>query len=605
VRRKHPKRVRTFDRRLWNRFWRIARPFWLGDQRWAAGGLLALLVVLLLGRTQFNVLFNEQTGEFTSALAAKDAGRFWKAMQVFGLALLAAVPLYAFYYYVRDRLGLSWRRWLTGDFLRRYFARRQFYELAGEEALDNPDQRIADDIQAFTQKSMLFLLELLSAVLTLIAFSSVLWAISKLLVGILIVYAAIGTVMTFGVFGKPLIGLNFQQLRREADFRFGLIRVRENAEAIAFYQGEQRESAHVAERFAALYENYKRLLRRTLGLDFFRYAFTFVTYALPSVIVAPRILSGELEVGRAVQAAGAFAAMLTALSVFVDRFETLSAFAAGVERLHQMDRLLDKGAASPTAGQSWIESVEGSELALESVTLETPGTGRLLVEGVTLGVAAQADLVIVGQSGGGKSSLLRAIAGLWRRGSGTIRRPELSQMLFLPQRPYMIWGSLREQLLYPNVDREVDEAELLDVLQRVNLGTLVGRCGGLDSVQDFAKMLSIGEQQRLAVARVLLSAPRYAILDEATSALDAENEAMLYAELKRTRATLISVTHHPGLLAYHTQVLELLGEGKWALHDAAGYGLAPGLEEVDDLSSGVVRAKASKTLKHHPTRKVR
>lgn len=552
-------------------------------------------MLLLLGRTEFNVLFNQQTGEFTSALAAKDSGRFWRAMQVFGLALLAAVPLYAVYFFVRDRLGLSWRRWLTQDFLRRYFSQRQFYELAGEEALDNPDQRIADDIQAFTQKSMLFLLEMLSAVLTLIAFSSVLWSISKVLVGILVVYAAFGTVMTFGVFGKPMIGLNFQQLRREADFRFGLIRVRENAEAIAFYRGEARESAHVAERFGAVYENYKRLLRRTLGLDLFRYAYTFIPYALPSVVIASRIISGELEVGRAIQAGGAFAAMLSALTVFVDRFETLSAFAAGIERLHQLDRLLDKG--SPAApDQSWIESVEGADLDLENVTLETPGTGRRLVEGVTLGVAPQRDLVIVGQSGGGKSSLLRAIAGLWRRGSGTIRRP-ISDMLFLPQRPYMIWGSLREQLLYPSVDREVDEAELQAVLARVNLGTLVQRCGGLDSVQDFAKMLSIGEQQRLAVARVLLSSPRYAILDEATSALDAENEAMLYAELKRTKATLISVTHHPGLLEYHAQVLELLGDGRWALHEAAGYGLAPELEEVDDLGSGVVRAKPSKTLK--------
>jgi putative ATP-binding cassette transporter len=407
------------------------------------------------------------------------------------------------------------------------------------------------------------------------------------------VYAALGSVMTFGVFGKPMIGLNFQQLRREADFRFGLIRVRENAEAIAFYQGEARELAHVTERFGAVYENYKRLLRRTLGLNLFQYLYTFVTYALPSVIIAPRIISGELEVGRAIQAGGAFAAMLSALTVFVDRFETLSAFAAGVERLHQLDRLLDKG-LTPGKDEPAIESVESPELSLENVTLTTPGTGRLLVEGVSLGVAPRADLVIVGQSGGGKSSLLRAVAGLWRRGSGTIRRPSLSEMLFLPQRPYMIWGSLKEQLLYPNVEREVGAAELQDVLQRVNLGSLIERCGGLDSVHDFAKMLSIGEQQRLAVARVLLSTPRYAILDEATSALDGENEAMLYAELKRTQATLISVTHHPGLLKYHARVLELLGEGRWAVHDAAGYGLDPALEEVDDLGAAVVRAQASK-----------
>jgi putative ATP-binding cassette transporter len=238
--------------------------------------------------------------------------------------------------------------------------------------------------------------------------------------------------------------------------------------------------------------------------------------------------------------------------------------------------------------------VNGDELALESVTLKTPGTDRILVEGVSLAVADQGDLVIVGQSGGGKSSLLRAIAGLWRTGSGTIRRPELSEMLFLPQRPYMIWGTLREQLLYPNVDRAVEDAELLDVLVRVNLTQLAERCGGLDRELDFSKVLSIGEQQRLAVARVLLSAPRYAILDEATSALDAENEAALYRELKRVHSTLISVTHHPGLLAYHAQVLELLGEGRWVVRATEGYALAPELrerEEADELGSAIVRAK--------------
>jgi vitamin B12/bleomycin/antimicrobial peptide transport system ATP-binding/permease protein len=410
------------------------------------------------------------------------------------------------------------------------------------------------------------------------------------LVAILVVYAVLGTIMTFGVFGKPMIGLNFQQLRREADFRFALIRVRENAEAIAFYQGEARELSHVTARFAALYANYKRLLRRTLGLNLFQYSYTFVTYALPSVVIAPRIISGELEVGRAIQAGGAFAAMLGALTVFVDRFETLSGFAAGVERLHQLDRLLDRGEV-PAKDQSFIESVEGPEVSLEAVTLSTPGTGRLLVEGVTLGVAPRADLVIVGQSGGGKSSLLRAVAGLWRRGSGTIVRPNLSEMLFLPQRPYMLWGSLREQLLYPNVERRVDDAELQQVLTRVNMASLVERCGGLDAAHDFAKMLSVGEQQRLAIARVLLAAPRYAILDEATSALDAENEAMLYAELKRTQATLISVTHHAGLLKYHSQVLELLGDGRWALHDAASFGLDPALEDVE--SSSAARGLAS------------
>jgi vitamin B12/bleomycin/antimicrobial peptide transport system ATP-binding/permease protein len=537
------------------------------------------------------VLFNQQSGEFTSALAAKDAPRFWRSMEVFGAALLAAVPIYAFYYYARDRLGIAWRRWLTRHFLEKYFSQRAYYELTTNRNIDNPDQRIADDIHSFTQKSLTFLLETVSAVLTLIAFSGVLWSISKTLVAFLVAYAAIGTIFTFGVFGKPLISLNFQQLRREADFRFGLIRVRENAEAIAFYRGEARESANVLQRFEKLYENYKRLLKRTLGLNLFQYFYTFLTYALPSVLIAPRIISGELEVGRAIQAGGAFAAMLGALTVFVDNFESLSAFAAGIERLHGFKKELDDGNQA-AATEPRIATVEGTQVALEGVTLRTPGNERVLIADLSVDVTPQHGLVIVGASGGGKSSVLRAIAGLWRAGSGTIHRPNLERMLFLPQRPYMIWGTLREQLQYPNLSAEVDDAALTAVLQQANLPDLLQRCGGLDTKLDFAKVLSVGEQQRLAVARVLLSRPEVAVLDEATSALDVENEAKLYAALRSTSTTLISVTHHPSLLKYHSQVLELVGDGSWRLEDVS----EPLAQRAHSTDGASPRADASTLL---------
>jgi len=569
VTKRRTERVRDFDRRLLARFWNIAKPYWVGDQRLVGRGLLALLVLLLIGRTEFNVLFNNQSGEFTSALAAKDSVRFWRAMKIFGAALLAAVPIYACYYYVRGRLGIAWRRWLTGHFLQKYFANRAFYDLTTNDAIDNPDQRIAEDIASFTQKSLTFLLEVVSAGLTLLAFSGVLWSISRMLVGILVLYAVFGTVMTFGVFGKPLIGLNFQQLRREADFRFSLIRIRENAEAIAFYRGEEREAANVLDRFRALYDNYTRLLKRTFGLNVFQYAYTFLTYALPSFIIAPRIISGELEVGRAIQAGGAFAAMLSALTVFVDNFEALSAFAAGIDRLRGFKKVLDDE-GKPKPNEQLIASESGDSIRLDNVTLRTPGElGRVLIADVSLEIEDRRGLMIVGASGGGKSSLLRAIAGLWRAGKGRIVRPDLDRMLFLPQRPYMILGTLRHQLCYPGSEGDVDEATLHAVLERVNLSHLVERCGGLDAELDFAKVMSVGEQQRLAVARVLLQRPKYAVLDEATSALDVENEAMLYAALSETEATMISVTHHRGLTRYHAQVLELVGEGAWKLSEAS------------------------------------
>lgn len=581
-----PGRTRNFDGRLWHRFWRIAKPFWFGEQKWVARGLLALLVLLLLGRTEFVLVFNQQSGEFTSALAARDSPRFWHSMTVFGAALVIAVPIYGFYYYVRDRLGITWRRWLTESFLRKYLGNRAFYDLTANQNIDNPDQRIAEDVNAFTQKSLTFLLEIVSAVLQLIAFSGVLWAISKTLVWVLAVYAFAGTTFTFFVFGKPMIGLNFQQLRREADFRFALIRIRENAEGIAFYRGEQREGAHVRERFGALFENYKRLIRRKLGLNLFQYLYSFVTYALPSVIIAPRIISGELEVGRAVQAGGAFAAMLGALTVFVDNFETLSAFAAGIERLHAFKRVLIAENKQPDPTQAWIERVQHTSLELEQVTLQTPNHERTLIQGVSVSVKEGEGLVIVGASGGGKSSLLRAIAGLWRAGSGTIRFPDLDQMLFLPQRPYMILGSLRHQLLYPRVDRSVPDEELLAVLQAVNLPDLVERCGGFAAEVDFSRILSGGEAQRLAVARVLLGKPRYVVLDEATSALDGTNEAQLYEALRALGIAIVSVTHHPGLLKYHQTVLELAGDGSWALHPAQGYRVGERFEAEVPIQQG-------------------
>ncbi|HET9958631.1 MAG TPA: ABC transporter ATP-binding protein/permease [Polyangiaceae bacterium] len=563
-----PKRVRNFDRRLWSRFWRTAKSYWFGDEKWAARGLLAVLVILLLGRTQFAVLFNEQTGEFTSALAAKDSGRFWGSMRVFGLALVGAVPIYALHYWVRDRLGLRWRRWMTHRFLGKYFSNRAFYELTSNDAIDNPDQRIADDINSFTYKSLRFLLEIVSAGLQLVAFSGVLWSISKELVAFLVFYAAFGSAMTFGLFGKPLIGLNFQQLRREADFRFGLIRVRENAEAIAFYRGEAREAEHVKGRFHEVLRNGQKLVDKTLFLNLFQYAYSFLALAVPSIIVAPRIISGELEVGRAIQAGGAFAAMLSALTVFVDNFESLSGFAAGVDRLHGFQKTLDDHGRPPAAGAPGrIERVQHPALELEAVTLQIPNSERTLARQLSLAVKEGEGLLIVGASGGGKSSLLRAIAGLWNSGSGLIRRPPAEQMLFLPQRPYMILGTLREQLLYPFTDRALSDAELSAVLDRVNLRDVVERCGGFDRELDFAKVLSLGEQQRLAIARVLLAQPRYVILDEATSALDSENEEHLYRALRAMNTTLVSVTHHPGLAKYHGQVLRLTGGGRWSLEE--------------------------------------
>jgi putative ATP-binding cassette transporter len=556
---------------VWRRFAVIARPYWLSEEKWKARGLLALAVLLLLGQTAFNVLLNEQTGEFTSALAARDADRFWLSIRQCVVIVVIAVPIYAFYYYVRDTLGILWRRWLTNRFLDRYLADRAYYELNASGSIDNPDQRISEDINSFTQQSLYFLMIALGAVIQLAAFTGVLWSISRELVWFLVVYAVVGTVVTVVVFGRVLIGINFLQLRREADFRFGLVRIREHAEAIAFHRGEEQESFQAKQLFGAAFANYRRLLRAQLNLNLFQYAYSFLTIVLPSAIIASRVISGELEVGRAVQAAGAFAAILGAVAVIVDHFEGLSRFAAGIDRLGTFSKVLVAKEAGRDDASGRIESTWGPQLALEHLTLQTPGRERTLIVDLSVSAEPGRGLMIVGDSGGGKSSLLRAIAGLWSAGSGRIVRPGPEETMFLPQQPYMVLGNLRSQLLYPDRSRHVSDPELLRLLERVNLPDLAGRFGGLDAELDWGKVLSIGEQQRLAFARVLLARPRYVMLDEATSALDVGNEEILYRELAATATTPVSVSHHPTLLKFHRQVLELTGNGAWRLHRAEDY----------------------------------
>lgn len=586
---------------VFRQFWSIAKTYWFSEEKWQARGLLLGVVLFLLAYTGLSVVLNNKRGVLISALSAKDESRFWETVVIFIGVLVIYAPLLAGYRYLRDRLSLQWRRWLTNRFVDNYFGDRAYYNLSTSDVdIDNPDQRIAEDVRSFTQESLTFLLVLVESVLSVVAFSGVLWGISRSLVLFLLLYAIVGTLVTTVVFGKPLVRLNFEQLKKEADFRFSLVRIRENAEAIAFYRGEEQEATQVKYRFLEVFDNVKRLLLWELNLNVLTNAYEFIPFILPALVVAPAIFAGELEVGKVSEAQGAFIRVFFSLNLVVARFQALTTFGAGINRLYTFATFLEQVELAPAkpeetelkaaglepteseqskpteateatetaaATPTTIQTITADRLALEHLTLQTPSYQRTLVEDLSIEVPTGQGLLVMGASGCGKSSLLRAIAGLWIAGKGTIVRPDADQILFLPQRPYMVLGSLRDQILYPHTHLEADDQHLTQILEQVNLADLAERFGGFEVERDWADVLSLGEQQRLTFARLLLQKPNYAILDEATSALDADNEARLYQHLRAIGTTFLSVGHRSTLTQYHQSVLELSQDKTWQMHN--------------------------------------
>jgi putative ATP-binding cassette transporter len=552
----------------------------LRQGRWVPWLLLGTIILLILVINGINVGISFIARNIDNALVAYKQDEFWKIVAIYAFCLVLALPIRAIQSYLVPKLGLLWRQWLTGRLINSYLSDRAYYILnpndESQEEIDNPDQRISQDTDSFTQQSLGFTVGVFEALLTFFSFVIVLWTISDKLAIVLLAYSLAGTgLIVFA--GRRLVYLRNMQLKLEANFRYGLVHIRDNAEAIAFYQGEQVELDEAERRLGGAIRNFDRLIIWEAMINVIQRSYDYFSRFLPWLVIAPLYFLKEVDFGVFGQAGIAFSQVFFSVSFIVNNIEALAQFSASISRLEAFQSKVNAISSEAETRERSVEAApRGPSPAVEAIVvrdvdLVPPRSQRVLIRDLNLRVDNHQRLLVVGPSGCGKTSFLRLLSGLWPATTGTIVRPPTTELMFIPQKPYMLLGSLREQLCYPQPPERFSDSQLRHALEEVCLPELVSRYPDLSVKEDWPRLLSLGEQQRLAFARLLLNAPRFVVLDEATSALDVVTEKKLYALLVARDLAFVSVGHRPTLTDYHTTVLELDGSGAWRLLPAAGY----------------------------------